>query len=243
MLFGGFGVQCGVSTLERTWMTHFPSSRPLRKLVAGGSRVSKKRPLLIAERWLAPAFLAAVLLFAGCGSEPAKPVPDAEKPSEPAIPEGVQDAADTLLGSGTQVLLYGDLAHDGTQQMLAANVVPNTPKSIVAGTVVTRAVVAENENGKWTELFRADEYLKNAKGYLSLTPLQGVTGWKLQYENSPEKGMTTYFTPIKQGSSEKTLPIAVKWNSAVKRYQSMDMSYEHFLNESPSIGSPRSALR
>jgi hypothetical protein len=224
-------------------MTHFPS-QPSRKLEHARSRVSKKRPRLIAERCVGPALLAAALLFAGCGSEPAKMAPDAEKKAaEPAIPEGVQDAADSLLGSGTQVLLYGDLAHDGTQQMLAANVVPNTPKSTVAGTVVTRAVVAQNENGKWTELFRADEYLKNAKGYLALTPLQGVTGWKLQYENSPEKGMTMYFTPIKAGSSEKTLPIAVKWNSAVKRYQSMDMSYEHFLNESPGIGSPRSALR
>jgi hypothetical protein len=195
-------------------------------------------------RWLAAALLATALVFLGCDSTPPKPAPEAEKkPAEPAIPSGAQDAADTLLGSGTEVLLYGDLAHDGTQQMLAANVVPNTPKSTVAGTVVTRAVVAENENGKWTELFRADEYLKNAKGYLALTPLQGVSGWKLQYETSPEKGASLYFTPIKQGSAEKTLPIAVKWNPAVKRYQSMDTSYEHFLNESPAIGNPRSALR
>jgi hypothetical protein len=129
------------------------------------------------------------------------------------------------------------------QQMLAANVVPNTPKSTVAGTVVTRAVIAENVNGKWTELFRADEYLKNQKGYLGLTPLQAVTGWRLQYENSPEKGLSLYFTPIKQGSSEKTLPIAVKWNPATKRYQSMDLSYEHFLGEAPSLENPRSMLR
>jgi hypothetical protein len=224
-------------------MAHFPPSRRSQKHVLARSSVSTNR-LLVTERWLAACFLAAGLLFAGCDSEAPKPAPEAEKkPSEAAIPPGFQDAAETLLGSGTQVLLYGDLAHDGTQQMLAANVVPNTPKSTVAGTVVTRAVVAENEDGKWTELLRADEYLKNAKGYLALTPLQGVTGWKLQYENSPEKGATFYFTPIKQGNSEKTLPIAVKWNPAVKRYQSMDMSYVHFLNESPAIGNPRSALR
>jgi len=224
-------------------MTHSRNSRRLQKPVSGRSGVSTNRFVLMAAR-LTPAILVVALLFSGCGSEPPKPAPEAEKKSaEPAIPAGVQDAADTLLGSGTEVLLYGDLAHDGTQQMLAANVVPNTPKSTVAGTVVTRAVVAQNENGKWTELFRADEYLKNAKGYLALTPLQGVTGWKLQYETSPEKGASFYFTPIKQGNSEKTLPIAVKWNPAAKRYQSMDMSYQHFLNESASIGSPRSALR
>jgi hypothetical protein len=190
------------------------------------------------------AVLASGLIFAGCDSETTKPSAEtAKKAAEPVIPQEIQDAANILLGSETQVLLYGDLAKTGVQQMLAANVVPNTPKSTVAGTVVTRAVIAENLNGKWTELFRADEYLKNQKGYLGLTPLQAVTGWKLQYENSPEKGLSLYFTPIKQGSSEKTLPIAVRWNAATKRYQSMDLSYEHFLGEAPSLENPRSMLR
>ncbi|MGB7844668.1 MAG: hypothetical protein WBL63_03570, partial [Candidatus Acidiferrum sp.] len=181
------------------------------------------------------------LLFAACSSEAPKPV--AQKPPEPAIPEDLQDAAKALLGGDAQVLLYGDLAKTGTQQLLAANVVPNTPKSIVAGTVVTRAVVAENVDGKWSELVRADEYLKNTKGYLGLTPLQPVTGWKLQFENSTAQGMSLYFTPVKAGASEKTLPIAVKWNPAAKRYQSMNPSYEHFLGEAATLESPRSILR
>jgi hypothetical protein len=190
------------------------------------------------------AFFVAVLVLSGCGSEPAMPTPEAaKKAAEGAIPQDVQDAANALLGSDTQVLLYGDLAKNGQKQMLAANVVPNTPKSTVAGTVVTRAIIAESVDGKWTELFRADEYLKNQKGYLALTPLQSVTGWKLQFENSPDKGMSLYFTPVQKGTTEKTLPIAVRWNPEQKRYQSMDMSYQHFLNEAPSIGSPRSALR
>ncbi|MGB7436847.1 MAG: hypothetical protein WBR26_05160 [Candidatus Acidiferrum sp.] len=201
------------------------------------------RPARRSRGWCSPALVALSLLLAGCGSEPPKPAPEAQKPAEPAIPENVQDAARALLGSDAQVLLYGDLAKNGKQQMLAANVVPNTPKSTVAGTVVTRAVIAEDEEGKWTELFRADEYLKNQKGYLALTPLQPVTGWKLQYENSADKGMSLYITPVKQGSNEKTLPIAVRWNPETKRYQSMDLSYQHFMNESPSIGSPRSSLR
>src|SRR5208282_153840 len=142
--------------------------------------------------------------LSGCGSEPQKAVET--KPAEPAIPEEYQDAADALLGKDTQVLLYGDLAKTGTKQVLAANVVPNTPKSTIAGTVVTRAVVAENQNGKWMELMRCDEYLKNPKGYLGLTPLVAVTGWKLQYEDSAEKGMTLYFTPVTAGTSQRTLP-------------------------------------
>lgn len=187
------------------------------------------------------AVLALGLIPGGCGSEMPKPAD--QKPAEPAIPEEFQDAAKALLGSDAQILLYGDLAKTGKQQILAANVVPNTPKSTVAGTVVTRAVIAENEDGKWTELMRADEYLKNPKGFLGLTPLQAVTGWKLQYENSPEKGMSLYFTPVRAGTDGKTLPIAVKWNPAAKRYQSMNPSYEHFLTEAPALENPRSMLR
>ena len=186
-----------------------------------------------------------LVLLTGCGSEPSKSAEQAaQKPATPPVPDDVQEAAKALLGSETEVLLHGDLALNGKQQFLAANVVPNTPKSTVAGTVVRRAVLAENDDGKWVELMRADEHLKNPKGYLGLTPLQPVSGWKLQYENSPEKGMSLYFTPVSAGtSSGKTLPIAVRWNPATKRYQSMDLNYEHFLTEAPSLESPRSMLR
>jgi hypothetical protein len=189
-------------------------------------------------------FVAASLCVAGCGSETPKPAPTVEtKPAEPAVPEEMTDAAHALLGSDSQVLLFGDLAKTGKHQFLAANVVPNTPKSKVAGTVVTRAVVAENDDGKWTEVVRVDEYLKNPKGFLGLTPLQAVTGWKLQFEQNAEKGLTMYFTPIKGDTTEKTLPIAVQWNPKVKRYQSLDLHYENFLTEAPSLESPRSMLR
>ncbi len=106
------------------------------------------------------------IALAGCDSEPAK-TPEAEKKAaEPAVPEEYQDAATALLGSGAEVLLFGDLAKNGNPEILVANVLPNTPKSVMAGTVVTRAVVAEKQDGKWVELVRADEYLKNVKGYL-----------------------------------------------------------------------------
>jgi len=189
-------------------------------------------------------FAAAILCMAGCGWDAPKPAPAAEtKAAEPARPQEMTDAAHILLGSDSQVLLFGDLAKTGKQQFLAANVVPNTPKSKVAGTVVTRAVVAESDDGKWVELIRVDEYLKNPKGFLGLTPLQAVTGWKLQSEENAEKGLTMYFTPIKADSNERTLPIAVEWNPKVKRYQSLDLRYENFLPETPSLQNPRSVLR
>jgi hypothetical protein len=181
------------------------------------------------------------LILAGCGSDAPKQAE--QKPAEPVVPEECQDAAKALLGSETQVLLFGDLAKNGKQQILAANVVPNTPKSTVAGTVVTRAIVAENDDGKWVELLRADEYLKNQNGYLGLTPLQAVSGWKLQYEKSEIKGMSLYFTPVRKGENEKTLPIAVKWNPEKQRYQSLDLNYEKFLGEAATLERPRSTLR
>ena len=192
---------------------------------------------LSCARFLSP-ILAVALLFAGCGSE--APKPEAQKPAEPAVPEEIQDAANAFLGSETTVLLFGDLALNGKQEFLAANVVPNTPKKMVAGTAVTRCIVAENDNGKWVELMRADEHLKNQNGYLGLTPLQPVNGWKLQYENSPEKGMSLYFTPISEGSVRT---IGVRYNPATKRYQSLDLNYEKFLTEAPSLENPRSMLR
>ncbi|MDP9340464.1 MAG: hypothetical protein M3P45_16535 [Acidobacteriota bacterium] len=195
------------------------------------------------------AVLAALLIAvggAGCGTEPPKPKaePTAEaKPAAPAIPEDVQDAAKTLLGSDATVLLVGDLAKNGKRQFLAANVVPKTPKNNVPGTVVTRAVVAQDDDGKWTELLHCDEHLKNSKGFLGLTPLDSITGWRLQYEQNPEKGLQLYFTPLKVHGDTHVLPVGVRWNPATKRYQSLDAAYEHFLKESATLENVRSTLR
>jgi hypothetical protein len=141
------------------------------------------------------------------------------------------------------VLLVGDLAKNGKRQFLAANVVPKTPKNNMPGTVVTRAVVAQDDDGKWTELLRVDEHLKNQKGYLGLTPLDAINGWRLQYEQNPEKGLQLYFTPLKVNGDTHVLPVGVRWNPATQRYQSLDTSYEHFLKESTSLQNVRSTLR
>jgi len=185
-------------------------------------------------------------LGVGCGTEAPKPPSEqaAEaKPAAPSIPEDIQDDAKHLLGSDAQVLLFGDLAKNGKRQLLAANVVPKTPQNNVPGTVVTRAIVAQDDDGKWTELLRVDEHLKNQKGYLGLTPLDSITGWRLQYEQNPEKGLQLYFTPLKVNGDTHVLTIGVRWNPATNRYQSLDASYEHFLKESSTLQNVRSSLR
>ena len=197
---------------------------------------------------IAASTLAAGSLFlAGCGDHtPQKPAAEAPaKPAEPAVPDDVQAAAQSLLGNETQVLVFGDLAKTGKQQFLAGNVVPKTPKNPFPGTVVTRAVLAEKEGDQWSELLRCDEYLKNSKGFLAMTPLYSVAGWRLQFDQDPVKGIQLYFTPIKgAGASDPhVLPIGVAWNPATKRYQSLDRTYEHFLLETQSLSTARSVLR
>ncbi len=192
--------------------------------------------------------MSVVAFMAGCGPDTTAPNPapaTEAKPAEPAVPEEIQSAAQSLLGVETQVLLFGDLAKTGKQQFLAANVVPKTPKNNLPGTIVTRAVIAENQDGQWGELFRCDEHLKNAKGYLGLTPLSQVTGWRVQYEQDPVTGLQLYLTPLKgTGDDAHVLPIGVRWNPATKRYQSLDRTYEHFLLEAPTLGGiPKSTLR
>jgi hypothetical protein len=186
--------------------------------------------------------------LAGCGTN--APAPNAQtpavaetKPAEPAAPAEMQGAARTLLGSDAQVLVFGDLAKNGNQEFLAANVLPKTPTNNIPGTVVTRAVIVENDDGKWTELLHVDEHLKNPRGYLALTPLEPVTGWRVQYEQDPVKGLQLYFTPEKT-SDPHVLPIGVGWNPKVKRYQSLDRTFQKYLPESLEIGqTPRSTVR
>jgi hypothetical protein len=205
--------------------------------------VSRNRRIILSMAAGSLAF--AALFVTGCGDDPA-PKPTAEtpaKPAEPAVPEDMQAAAQNLLGKETKVLIFGDLAKTGKQQFLAANVVPKTPKNDIPGTVVTRAVLAEETDGKWSELLRCDEYLKNAKGYLALTPLAAVAGWKVQYDQDPVKGIQLYFTPIKGPADPHVLPIGIAWNPATKRYQSLDLSYQHFLMEKPTLDTARSVLR
>ena len=184
------------------------------------------------------------IILGACAADTSKPAPQAEaKLAEPAIPEEIQSAAQAVLGSESQVLAFGDLAKNGKQEFLAANVVPKTPTNNIPGTIVTRVVIAENSDGKWAEILRCDEHLKNQKGFLGLTPLAPITGWRLQYEQSDEKGLELYFTPLKGATDSHVLPIGVRWNKQTKRYQSLDRTYEHFLLENPTIQDARSSLR
>lgn len=198
-------------------------------------------------------FAIVVVVTAGvtsCGSsspEPAKPANTAAAPAAPAtppVPADVQEAAEKSLGSETEVLLYGDLAKNGAQEALAINRMKQNPQVRMPGTVITRAVILQKDStGNWKEILLCDEHLKNPKGYLGNIPLAPVNGWRLQYEQDPDKGLLLYFTPVTDPKGARALPIEVRWNAKVKRYQSLDRKFQNFLGELPSLETPESQIR
>jgi hypothetical protein len=186
----------------------------------------------------------ALALMGGCGQTPTpKQAEEAPKPAEPPIPADVSSVAQTVLGAEAEVLVYGDLAHNGNQQVLVINRLPKTPTGAVPGNLLTRAVIVENNAGKWREVFRCDEHLKNPNGYLGGTPIAPVNGWRLQYEQDPKKGLLMYFAPLQRAATEHPSAIAVRWDSQAKRYRSMDRNYVSFLPESPALEVPNMPLR
>jgi hypothetical protein len=185
---------------------------------------------------------AACMSCSGSTSAPAKKEAAAAAPAAPAIPPDIQAAADAALGADTEVLVFGDLAKNGHQQILAVNRVKSTPETAIAGIAAMRVAVIENEGSTWKEIFRCDGHLKNAHGFMGGTPLSPVGGWRLQYEQNPQKGLQMYFTPIAKPVGGYIQTIGVRWNPQVKRYQSLDRNYDQFLGEVPALDTPQSQL-
>jgi hypothetical protein len=182
------------------------------------------------------AVVCALLVSAAC-SQPSSPKrePAPQTPAPPAVPAEFAQAAEGALGAEVEVIVFGDLARTGRQQILAVNRLQKTPTGTVPGLLVTRAVVLEQEGDKWNEIFRADEHLKNPNGYLGATPLAPVSGWRLQHEQHADTGLVMYFTPLERPAGGYIQTIGVRWNPKVKRYQSLDRNFEQFLTEVPSL--------
>ncbi|HTV59024.1 MAG TPA: hypothetical protein VMJ93_09125 [Verrucomicrobiae bacterium] len=194
---------------------------------------------------LALALLALFSVSCGGSSAPtdAKPGPSAAAPAQPAIPADVQTAAESVLGNEAEVLAFGDLARTGSDQFLAVNRLKAAPEGAVPGTLITRLAVVEKDGGKWKEVLRCDEHLKNTHGYLGGTPLAEVPAWRLQYEQDAQKGLMLYFTPLAKPAGGYIQTIGVRWNPKVNRYESLDRNYEAFLGETQQLATPQSVLR
>jgi hypothetical protein len=179
-------------------------------------------------------FAAACSNGAGNSADAAKPAP-----AKPAVPAAYQAAARSVLGEEAEVLLSGDLAHNHHIQLLVINRLPKMPKNVVPGLLVSRAAILEQDGADWREIFLADEYLKNTKGFLAGTPLASVTDWRLHYEQQ-QTGLAMYLTPLQRPAGGYQVTIEVRWNPATGRYQSLDREFKHFLGETPSLRPPPS---
>jgi hypothetical protein len=185
-------------------------------------------------------------LVAGCGSpQPAAPVNQAAKSGAPASSpaEEIRRVAEAALGMQAEVVAHGDLARNGLEQLLVVNRFQQATRgNMVSGDPariwVTRAAIIQKDSGKWTEVLRCDEHLKNPNGYLGGSPTAPVTGWKLEIAQKTQQGLEMKFTPADEGQ-----PIAVRWNTKTKRYQSLDQSHERYLSEAPTLATPQSVLR
>jgi hypothetical protein len=164
-------------------------------------------------------------------------------PTAPQVPDDIQTAGNSVLGTDAEVLAFGDLAKNGHTQALVVNRLKTTPQGTVPGTLVSRVSIIEKDDGKWKEIFRCDEHLKNTSGFLGGIPLAAVSSWRLQFEQHEDKGLVLYFTPLEKPAGGYVQTIGVRWNPQVKRYQSLDRQYDHFLTEVPALETPQSQVR
>jgi hypothetical protein len=216
----------------------------------------------ISNRRFIPALVmgVAAFLLVGCKSaQQATPTEAAAPPSVPAVPES-QQIAEAVLGRQAEVIAHGDLARNGSEQLLVVNRFDsatdgNAQRAHSSAVFVTRAVIVEKNDGKWTELLRCDEHLKNTRGYLAGAPAAPVTGWRLVVNPDTDQGLELQFAPaeaIEDASSSNNTgagrgpggrTISVRWNTKTKRYQSLDQSHKGFLGELPTLETPQSILK
>jgi hypothetical protein len=181
------------------------------------------------------ALICGALAAASCSDTGHPSNQEPAKPAAPAYPAAVDQVAQKLLGSDTDVIAYGDLAKNGAQQALIVNKVKITPETMAPGLLVTRAAIIEKDGGSWNEVLLVAEHLNNPKGFLGGQPIAAVDGWRVQKEDDPLKGLELYFTPLHKPAGGYTQTLEIRWNPKVKRYQTLDRNFENFLTELPSL--------
>jgi len=189
------------------------------------------------------AVLCAALAFAACdstpqtASTPAAGAPASGAPAD-ATPEDVKAAARGAYGNDAEVLGYGTFFNAGGSQALV--VTRLAPAALPAGTAtpapasasqnaetaadVTHVSIIVREGDNWKEAFRADEHLKNRRGYLAGSPAAPVPAWHMVYQKTADDGFILAFTPLNPLPGSKQDPVRVAWNAKQREYDSQDAS-------------------
>jgi hypothetical protein len=168
-----------------------------------------------------------------CGQAPAGQSVSATAQSDAAVKIQYRSAARRALGEESQVLLSGDLAHNGHIQLLIVNRLPKSPGDPASAVVISRGAILEREAESWREVFLADDHLKNENGFLQGAPEGSVSGWRLQC-NPGKGGLTMFLTPLRQPSGPDSPAVEVRWNPRAQRYQAFDRRTGSFLGEIPT---------
>jgi hypothetical protein len=199
------------------------------------------------------------LSFAGCRTAQQAAPAEVKAAAESAdVADEARAAADASLGKQAEILVQGNLAQNGREQVLVVNRLPagsraGKESANPAPIFVARAAILEKDGGKWSQVLLCDEHLKNPNGYLGGFPAARATGWRLEYTQDAKNGLEMKFTPaersdaVKANAGERSGPknatFDVRWNKNAKRYQSFDQSHERYLSEVPSLETPQSILK
>jgi predicted small secreted protein len=186
-----------------------------------------------------------VVAFTLAGCHTAQPTGDGKAGAD--VMEEARQVAETSLGKQAEILVVGNLAANGREQLLAVNriskeVAANARGGNPAPVFITRAAILEKDGGKWSEILRCDEHLKNPNGYLGGSSAARFSGWRLEYSQDAKEGFEMKFTPA-ESAGQASAGFDVRWNKNTKRYQSFDQSHERYLNEIPVLETPQSILR
>lgn len=213
-----------------------------------------KKPKLRTAMGTLPWILA--IFVGGCHSVQPAPLNGRATAEGVGPSEETRGVAEASLGKQAEILAQGDLAQNGREELLVVNrfskgTFPGAGSADPEEILVTRATILEKNGGKWSEILRCDEHLKNPNGYLGGSPLGRVSGWQLEYQQDPKKGLELHFTPANlEGessgagkSTSRKQAVFVSWNTRAKRYQSLDRSHERYLNEVRALEPAESILR
>lgn len=197
------------------------------------------------KTWLASmgklACLSLLVFAAACSQSRGDSPASRAAQSRSAEQAAYQSVARSALGAQSQILLSGDLAHNGHIQLLAVNSLPPLPGKSGDAISIARAVILEREANDWREVFLADDHLKNEQGFLDGTPHGQVSAWRLRYHQG-KNGLTMFFTPLEQPPGSDSAMVEVRWNPHKRRYQAFDVRTHEFLSEAPSLGAAPSFL-
>jgi len=203
------------------------------------------------------------LLLAAAMAAACEPVADSGRAASPktqaapVVPESAQGAARGALGTDGEALAYGDFWDAGGQQVVAVQRLAGTAQPAAAagaasppgnGAVsgssqcsetfvdVIRVSILVLDGQKWKEAFRADEHLKNRRGYMAGAPTAPVSAWRMGCEKTSDSGFRLQFTPLSPSPGTKPVTVRVAWNPNRKEYDSLDATGKRFLEPQATPG-------